>query len=139
EQGVPIVEGGGTYFSLDHLFVDQDGVPTLVEVKRRSDTRNRREIVAQMLDYASNGLAFWTIDDLQHNFAGTCRADDRDPETVLLEFLGTGGDVTGFWQLIEENIRTERIRMIFVADEISPELRRIISFLNRQMRTSEML
>lgn len=38
EQGVPIVEGGGTYFSLDHLFVDQDGVPTLVEVKRRSDT-----------------------------------------------------------------------------------------------------
>lgn len=92
-----------------------------------------------MLDYASNGLAFWTIDDLQHTFAATCTADDRDPETVLQEFLGTGGDVAGFWQMIEENIRTERIRMIFVADEVSPELRRIISFLNRQMRTSEML
>ena len=139
EQGVPITEGGGNHFSLDHLFVDQDGVPTLVEVKRRSDTRNRREIVAQMLDYASNGLACWTIDDLQQNFAETCRADGKDPGAVLEEFAGTGSDVAGFWQTIEENIRAERIRMIFVADEISPELRRIISFLNRQMRTSEML
>lgn len=58
---------------------------------------------------------------------------------MLEEFAGTGSDVAGFWQTIEENIRAERIRMIFVADEISPELRRIISFLNRQMRTSEML
>lgn len=27
-------EGGGDRWSLDHLFVDQDGIPTLVEVKR---------------------------------------------------------------------------------------------------------
>ena len=29
--------------------------PTLVEVKRSSDTRIRREVVGQMLDYAANG------------------------------------------------------------------------------------
>jgi len=31
---------GGNY-----LFVDQDGIPTLVEVRRQSDTRLRREVV----------------------------------------------------------------------------------------------
>jgi hypothetical protein len=34
--------------------VDEAGVPTLVEVKRSSDTRARREVVARMLDYAAN-------------------------------------------------------------------------------------
>lgn len=139
EQGIPIEEGGGNYFSLDHLFVDQNGVPTLVEVKRRSDTRNRREIVAQMLDYASNGLITWTVDDLRRNFEKTCAIDNRDPADVLGEFLGVEGDSEAFWQSIRVNIQNERIRMVFVADEISLELRRIISFLNRQMRTSEML
>ena len=37
-------EGAGRW-SLDHLFLDQDGIPTLVEVKRSSDSRIRREVV----------------------------------------------------------------------------------------------
>lgn len=49
-------------WSLDHLVVDQDAVPTFVEVKRASDTRARREVMAQMLDYAAKGSAFWTPD-----------------------------------------------------------------------------
>jgi len=43
---------------LDHLFLDADGVPTLVDVKRSSDTRIRREVVGQLLDYAADGRAF---------------------------------------------------------------------------------
>jgi hypothetical protein len=31
--------------------LDQDAVPTLVEVKRSSDTRIRREVMGQMSDY----------------------------------------------------------------------------------------
>ncbi len=139
EQGVPIEAGGGSFYSLDHLFIDQNGVPTLVEVKRRSDTRNRRELVAQMLDYASNGLACWTANDLRRSFERTCAADERDPGAVLEAFLGEGGDAEEFWQQVGENLRDERVRMIFVADEISVEMRRIVSFLNRQMRSSEML
>ena len=54
EAGVPCEIGGPDRWSLDHLFVDQDSIPTLVEVKRSSDTRIRREVVGQMLDYAAN-------------------------------------------------------------------------------------
>lgn len=54
EAAIPSEEGGGGRWSLDHLFVDQDAVPCLVEVKRSSDIRIRREVVGQMLDYAAN-------------------------------------------------------------------------------------
>lgn len=43
EQGVPDRDHAGSRWSVDHLFVDQDAVPTLVEVKRSTDTRIRRE------------------------------------------------------------------------------------------------
>jgi hypothetical protein len=38
EAGVPDSETGGSRWSLDHLFIDQEAVPTLVEVKRSDDT-----------------------------------------------------------------------------------------------------
>src|SRR5687768_8291469 len=50
EHGVPGEAGGSDRWSLDHLFLDQAAIPTLVEVKRSSDTRIRREVVGQMLD-----------------------------------------------------------------------------------------
>src|SRR4051794_166396 len=55
-------EDGSGRWSLDHLYVDREGVPTLVEVKRSSDTRGRREVVAQMLDYAANARHSFSAD-----------------------------------------------------------------------------
>jgi hypothetical protein len=40
-------EAGAGPWSVDHLFLDQNGVPTIVEVKRGTDTRIRREVVGQ--------------------------------------------------------------------------------------------
>src|SRR5437879_1283353 len=45
ELGIPGGQGESSRWSLDHLFLDQDGTPTLVEVKRSTDTRIRREVV----------------------------------------------------------------------------------------------
>ncbi len=64
EMPVPGATGGGQ-LSLDHLFIDNRGIPVLVEVKRSSDTRARREVVAQMLDYAANGVAYWPPEQLR--------------------------------------------------------------------------
>jgi hypothetical protein len=38
EKSIPAEDNGSGRWSVDHLFVDQDGIPTLVEVKRQSDT-----------------------------------------------------------------------------------------------------
>jgi len=47
EMGVPTSTDSAPAYWLDHLFADADGVPTLVEVKRATDTRNRREVVGR--------------------------------------------------------------------------------------------
>jgi len=41
EMGVPKSDAGGDWWAVDHLFLDQDGIPTIVEVKRSTDTRIR--------------------------------------------------------------------------------------------------
>ncbi len=72
ELGVPGGEGEASRFSLDHLFIDQDAIPTLVEVKRSTDTRLRREVVWQMLDYATNGSKYWPPDSLEAGVKARC-------------------------------------------------------------------
>ena len=47
ELGIPSQETGGERFSLDHLFLDEAGILTLVELKRSSDTRLRRGVMGQ--------------------------------------------------------------------------------------------
>ena len=58
EMSVPDEQEGAGRWSLDHLFPDQDAVPTLVEVKRSTDTQLRREVVGQMLDDAANAVVY---------------------------------------------------------------------------------
>lgn len=135
EVGVPGAEAGADQWSIDNLFVDQDATPTIVEVKRSTDTRIRREVVGQMLDYAANGVRYWPIDRLRERF----EQSSGHPEAALRECIGTDGDVDGFWQRVDANLRAGRIRMIFVADSIPPQLQRIVEFLNEQMRSAEVL
>ena len=58
---------GSNTFSLDLLLLDQSGTPVLVEVKRSTDTRIKREVVAQMLDYASR-VSAWDVDRIRTGF-----------------------------------------------------------------------
>jgi hypothetical protein len=61
EAPLPSEENGAIRWSVDHLFLDQDAVPTLVEVKRSTNTDVRRKVVGQMLDYAANAVVYWPI------------------------------------------------------------------------------
>src|SRR5262249_4474714 len=61
EAGVPSEEGGSGRWSLDHLLLDQDAIPTLVEVKRSTNREIRRMIAGQMLDYAANAVTYLSL------------------------------------------------------------------------------
>ncbi|MEU5186722.1 hypothetical protein AB0G83_06110 [Streptomyces klenkii] len=136
EMGVPTSAENGPAYWLDHLFVDADGVPTLVEVKRASDTRIRREVVGQMLDYAANGARYWPGALLQRSFEETCVADGRSLEEAYGELLGDRSP-EDFWAMVEERLAAGQMRLLFVADRIPLELRAIVEFLNRQMRQTD--
>ena len=125
-------------WSLDHLFVDPDGIPTLVEVKRREDPRARRYVVAQMLDYAANGVASWSAEHMRERFEARCARHDLDPEEEMRAAFGDGS-ADDFWGRVHTNLAARRLRLVFVADAIPRELRRIIEFLNEQMGETEVL
>jgi hypothetical protein len=139
EAGVVLGEDGLARGSLDHLFVDAEGVPTLVEVKRSTDSRIRREVVGQMLDYAANAAAYWTGDALRRFFEERCAMLGTKPDAELQSAFSDVDDPDAFWATVRTNVAAERFRLVFVADAIPSELRRIVEFLNGQMQQTEVL
>jgi hypothetical protein len=144
EAGVPDADGGADRWSVDHLLIDQFAVPTIVEVKRASDTRIRREVLGQMLEYAANATRYWPPDRVRalaaEGYGGMDGLDAR-----VLDLLSHEGDedrldaIQQYWKDVDANLAAGRVRLLFVADELPRELRRLIEFLNEKMRDVEVL
>lgn len=139
EMAVPDISAGSGRWSLDHLFIDQDGIPTLVEVKRSSDTRLRREVIGQILDYAANAVTYWSIEEIVLRFQETCESDGKKSDEVLDKFLDQTEHRDKFWDIVNTNLSVGKIRLLLVADKIPKEMQRIIEFLNEQMTPCEIL
>ena len=144
EVGIADSESAGPRWSLDHLFLDQEGIPTLVEVKRSSDTRLRREVVGQMLDYAANLVSHLPPDRMRSLFEQRCAQDALNPEEELVALLSpdaseTGIDPDQFWLRVQDNVATRHIRLVFVADVIPHELQSIVEFLNENLVRTDVL
>lgn len=142
EMGIPGDESEVGRWSLDHLFLDQDGIPTFVECKRSSDTRIRREVVAQMLDYAANGIEYWSMERIRQAATETAQAQGEVLDEKILELVGNEGtdsDIEHYWKTVETHLREHTVRLIFVADSTPKELRRLIEFLNEEMAHVEVL
>ncbi|MEV3853736.1 hypothetical protein AB0J38_05340 [Streptomyces sp. NPDC050095] len=138
EMPTPLSEDSSGGLSLDHLFIDAEALPTLVEVKQASDTRIRREVVGQMLDYAANGARYWTEDTLRSSFEQTWGARGMQPEQAYAELLGDR-DPELFWREVRQNLRQGRMRLLFVADHIPDELRVIVEFLSGSLTGASFL
>lgn len=144
EAGIPDATEGSDRWAVDHLLLDQWARPTFVEVKRSSDTRIRREVVGQMLDYAANASAYWPADRIRA-LAAQSAGGVEDLDRVLTDFLGEDAPeadedtVEAFWSEVHRRLTNGEVRLLFVADEIPTELRRVIEFLNDHMPAVEVL
>ena len=142
EVGIPDAEAAGDRWAIDHVFLDQHGIPTFVEVKRSSDTRIRREVVGQMLEYAANARRYWPVGRLRALAEEHASQDDKGTVANLLDLEPDNLDserIDTYWQTVDENIRDGHIRLLFVADRLPRELKAIIEFLNEKMETVEVL
>lgn len=91
-----------------------------------------------MLDYAANGVRYWPIDSLRVAFETTQAELGQDPlETLRSLCDDRAAAISEFFARVGDNLRSGRIRMVFVADEIPDELMRITEFLNEQMNPAE--
>jgi hypothetical protein len=125
---------------LDHLLLDQDAIPTLVEVKRSSNREIRRLIVGQMLDYAANAVTYWNIESLRAAYEEHVADLGGDPEDAIAGLVDDPEvDYDEFWERAKTNLRAGRIRLVFVADTIPTELQRVVEFLNERMSPTEVL
>ncbi len=92
-----------------------------------------------MLDYAANAVVYWPTGTIQAQFEAACQSRALDPDELLADFLAGERDAESFWQMAKHNLQAGRVRMVFVADVIPPELQRIVEFLNGQMDPAEVL
>ena len=140
EMPVPSPSSGADTWSVDFLFGDQDATPTLVECKRYADTRSRREIVGQMLEYAANGHHYWNSTSLlklaqeaQNKLNGTL--SDALSRIAPQEF----DTPETYFEEMERKLKSGEVRIVFFLDQSPMELRSIVEFLNRQTLHMEVL
>lgn len=126
-------------WALSHLFLDQEAIPTLVIVKGAYKAEIRQQVVGQMIDYAANVGVYWPLESIIAQFEVNCREHGRDPEQVFETFLGLDANEEKFWQKVKTNLQANKIRLVFVADNIPAELRRVVEFLNEQIDPVEVL
>jgi|GEM_PF-6818717 len=125
-------------WSIDFLFVDHMAIPTLVECKRCNDTRSRREVIAQMLEYAANGHHYWTAADLQAK-AQEVAGGAEQLDAWITRNRGGAGDAAEFFNAVIANLRKATMRLIFFLEESPNELRSLVDFLNGQLKETEVL
>ena len=140
EMPVPDPSSGEDRWSIDHFFVDQSAIPTFVECKRFLDTRSRREVVGQMLDYAANGHWYWDRETIRGFAAQTAKDGGMELEDALNQLQPDDAlGVDEFLERIENNLRQGQVRMVFFMEEAPHELKSIVDFLNKQMERADIL
>jgi len=127
---------GGGDLRLDLLFLDQDGIPTLVELKRSKNIELNRDVAAQIMEYGANILLSMDTRSLRKML------EDND-EISLSAFLGIDEseeeEIEEFWEKVYDNLKSEKIRLLVIADEIPNRIQNILEFLNRNMESVEIL
>jgi hypothetical protein len=126
-------------WSLDHLFVDQRGVLTLVETKLFQNPESRREVIGQIVEYAANATESWSGDVVRQKATEFWRQHDKILDAILQDEFGGESDVEEFWRKVGENLKDGRIRLIVASDELRPEVRRMIEYLNKELQNAEVL
>jgi hypothetical protein len=143
EMGIPDEEEGRDRLRVDLLLIDQHTMPTFVEVKLGSNPDlKQRTVVGQMLDYAANAFLYWGEGKIHEQFEKTHCDEEDGAENRLADFLrkyAEDEDPDNFWQRVNENLKHRYMRMLFVADAIPPELRRVVKFLNETLDGPEVL
>ncbi|MGD9966391.1 MAG: hypothetical protein AB7T59_07715 [Hyphomonadaceae bacterium] len=114
---------------IDAAFINRDGKLTIIECKLWRNPEARRDVVAQILDYA-RALSRWSYSDLQRQVSARLGRSGnipleqvlhRHPDLVEHEFI----DAT------TRSLRTGRFLMIIMGDGIREDVEAIAELINR--------
>ena len=85
--------------------------------------------------------AYWTVDHLRRAAATSEREVGSSLADILERLIGTKNEaeIETYWKLVESNLKAGKVRLIFVADEIPTELRRLVEYLNERLLDVDVL
>ena len=131
-------EVGVPFGSVDLLFTDANGLLTVVETKLARNSEARREVIGQVIEYASF-LSTWDADRVERQANDYLRSQGAPDDYRGLDLyealskLGGGVDVPAeaFREGVEDNLKRGQIRLVIAVDENVEPLKSTVTFLNR--------
>jgi hypothetical protein len=125
--------------SVGNLYVDQYGMLTVVETKLFESAESRREVVGKIIEYASDAVEAWGNGRARQIAADAWKKKGKVLDNVLNDEFGDAHASESVWQRVEKNLSQGKLRLIIATDELTPEVRRTIEYLNKQMRDTQVL
>ena len=114
---------------IDNFLVTPSGLPILVECKLWKNPEGRREVVAQIIDYAKE-LSRWTSSDLQREVSRRLGV----PGNVMLDLVRAfdpSVDEIAFNDALSLNLRRGRFLLLIVGNGIREGVEAIAEYLQR--------
>jgi len=140
EMSVPDPSTGSGRWAIDFLYVDQDATLTFVECKRHDDSRSRREVIAQVIDYVANSARLWTVEHLVQA-ANIQALVDQTTLDAEVQRLGASDfpKAESLMTAAVKKLGDHDVRVVLFMEEAPPELKTMVEFLNEQMKSVEVL
>jgi hypothetical protein len=117
---------------LDNLFVTPSGDLALVECKLWRNPEARREVVAQIIDYAKE-ISTWNYETLQEAIRHTKPLDGANEKRTLYELVSANGetDEISFHDTLSRNLKRGRFLLLIVGDGIREGVESMAEFLQQ--------
>jgi hypothetical protein len=125
--------------SVGNLYVDQHGMLTVVEASLFEGPDSRREVVGKIIEFAADAAEAWGDGQARQMATQAWDKKGKALDEVLNEEFGDAEASESIWQRVEANLSQGRLRIIIASDELSTDVRRMVEYLNNQMRDAEVL
>lgn len=123
---------------IDVLGVDTNGNIAVVECKLKANPDIRRQVVGQILAYASS---LWQMTYEAFDAAWTTSFNKTSPQQKtslvqhIAEYAGADWDEEAFRTTVTQRLANGHFRLIIVVDTITDELKRIVQYVNYHTTT----
>jgi hypothetical protein len=121
--------------SIDAVFINESGRPTIIECKLWKNPQSRREVIAQTLDYVS-AMRHWTYADFQRQVATAVGKPGNIPFDVVRTRGRNRVREQDFIDSVSRSLREGRFLVLLAGDGIREGLQSLTELVNRNSTTA---
>ncbi len=129
----PITSIGREIASIDNLFISPTGRLTLVETKLWRNPESGREVVGQILDYASE-LSSWSYEELESQSRDALQSPLGSSESLYAHVKRAFPEEvlpeSDFIDAVQKTLRTGRFLLLIIGDGIREGVERMLGHLH---------